>query len=268
MEKVKKGYFSHINLKDNHDKHVIAIMIFMGIDGKEMKTPVYFYNKMVEPYSSNFKRLYFHQDVNFEPVPRDDNKRSSLATCGKSGSGKSFQAGKLAEKYRLLYPNNPIYIISDVDKDPAYDNLKGMVRLPLQELVDEPILDLEELENSMVIFDDIEGITKDQAKAISQLRDSIYTKGRHHNIYVNGLQHNVTDGMKTRLLLQEIDVITVYPRECSNKQIRWYLDKYAELDKGLIDKILNIESRWLTLVFTWDVPLVIWEHGICCISDL
>src|SRR6478736_10362725 len=191
---------SFVNNEDRNDKHDIA-KVRVG-----RKTyHVYYYSGMKEPlikgeYSK--KILLDEHSPEFELVLRTDGQRNNLYTCGKSGSGKSYMSGQIARGYSQINKKNPVYLISGVDEDEAYDGIKTLKRLNIEEITEDPINDLSELSNSMVIFDDVEALPKSQIKALELLADMIYTRGRHHNITVNTIRHNVTDYKKTRTLLQ------------------------------------------------------------------
>ena len=89
------------------------------------------------------------------PCPKKD-KREIYYVAGASGSGKSFQARGIAERYKKLFPDREIYLISKLTEDETLDTMKTgkPSRINVETLLSNPIDNIDVFENSLVIFDD------------------------------------------------------------------------------------------------------------------
>lgn len=258
MASSKKGYLS-LSKVDEKNRHKVA---------KYGRHFIWFYPDMKDPPGKKFYKTIEFEKPNVHVVPRDDGSRENIYVAGKSGSGKSYWTGKHAEQYAMMYPDNIIYLISGIDEDRAYDSNDNIVRLDIDEITQDPIENLKELRDSLVIFDDVEMLNTKQVKAINALQKSIYTRGRHYNISAITIRHNITDYKDTRLILHELNQITFYPVQGCTSQIEGYLARYAGFDKSIIAKILALDSRWITIVYTWQVPIVITENLCSLVTSL
>ena len=90
-------------------------------------------------------------DSEFEIYPRKD-KRACWYIYAKSGAGKSSISSRIAENY-LDECGGKIGLISKKGNDPVLDRLPCK-RLDVGELIEDPIGDLNEIANSLIIADD------------------------------------------------------------------------------------------------------------------
>lgn len=98
-------------------------------------------------------------DEYFIPIIDPSQQRQVHYICGMSGSGKSTHAASIIKSYKHLYPKNNIYFFSNKPSDPVIDD-SLVTRVPFSmKLLKNPI-NLEMLKNSLVIFDDVEGISQ------------------------------------------------------------------------------------------------------------
>ena len=195
------------------------------------------------------------------PYP-NDKTRDVLYVAGPSNSGKSTYASKFALEYHKLYARRNIYIFSRVTFDEAFDDAFNPIYIKLNdELLDKPIT-TKELENSLCIFDDIDTLTDDEIrKNVLKLRDDILETGRHNNISVLVTSHQISNYKQTRTILNEATEITIYPRSGSTYHIIRVLKVYCGLNIEQINRILNLPSRWVTIVKSY--PLcVFYQTGI------
>ena len=51
--------------------------------------------------------------------PDKDTERITMYCCGAAGSGKSYFVAQYCEQYHKTFKNNPIYLISENNEDPA-----------------------------------------------------------------------------------------------------------------------------------------------------
>lgn len=178
--------------------------------------------------------------------PEKDRKVFYIA--GMSGSGKSTFASKLIDDYIKQYPRGRLWLFSNKDADPALDKHKKLVRIQLDEsLVDEP-LNLEELRNSLIIYDDVE-FTKNKAldRELERVRDLILQQGRSFGIQMIYIVHQLSNYKSSRIILNECHSITVFPSHVNRNQLDRVLTLYFGLSKEDIDRIEDMKSRAVTI---------------------
>lgn len=124
------------------------------------------------------------------PCPKKD-KREIFYVAGASGSGKSYQARGMAERYKKLFPEREIYLISKLNEDETLDTMKTgkPKRIKVDTLQSDPITDIGIFANSLVIFDDYDTFPAPMDKIVLRLIDDIASMGRHHNISMMCLSH-------------------------------------------------------------------------------
>ena len=203
----------------------------------------------------------FHSDeyvVNV--IPTDDpDQRDSIYVTGPSGSGKSCWISKFIGEYRERYPDRDIIVFSGKEEDPALDEW-NVQRVPLdEELVDNPV-GLEELENTLVVFDDIDQIgTKAVQDAVWKLRDKILELGRSKGISICTVAHQITNYKASRVCLNEADYVVFFPKSGSSYQLKYFLKNYAGMDKKQIARVMGLKSRAVVLKKTY--PMCVAYHN-------
>lgn len=209
-------------------------------------------------------------DGTLQPLP-NPNIREVLYIAGPAGSGKSYYMSKWLKESELIL-NKEIILFSRLQDDAAFDELGEITRVNISELGDDNI-PIDDLKDSICIFDDIE--TSENPKItryLEKLRDDCIKNGRDHSyngedIYVISTNHQVTDYKATRDLLNECTSLTVFPKSSGTYGIKYALQKYFGLGKNQIEKILNINSRWITLYKTYPAYCIT-EHQLFFLSDL
>lgn len=193
-----------------------------------------------------------------EDLPEEDNDESTYSSDSESSEGSFFD-----EQSDLDTDEDDE---EEEDDDPAFDYGAGSdnseikyVRID-ESLVEDPI-DPEELNKTLVIFDDIDTIPdKDQREYVTQLRNDLLETGRHVKCTMVNTSHHLTDYKRTRTLLNESTSVTFYPRMGGCSQIKRYLSVYAGMTRQQIDRILNLPSRWVTISRT--APMwVLYDRG-------
>lgn len=205
------------------------------------------YDKLKPEIQTEYNKHVHIHDGQFEIIPMmKDNQVQKCFVSGMSGSGKSTWISKYAQNYKKLFPKNEIYVISRHTEDEVIDKLKPK-RIKLDEEILDVDIDLKDLNNSLVIFDDIDTIpNKKINQLVSKLRDDLLENARHHNIYMCCVAHQILNYTKTRHLILESDTIVFFPRS-GGYQIRRFLKEYIGLDKDKINMIMKINSRWICL---------------------
>jgi hypothetical protein len=189
--------------------------------------------------------------------------RDVIMVGGKSGSGKSHTARNFATRYHMLWPRRPIHLVSYLKQDDTLDALKFLKRLdPAVEFRDGPP-GLEFFNDSLTIFDDIEGFQRDDPDMhdmLQQTIDMIATTGRHNSSSLLVASHLLTDYKRTRLFLGEAQKFVLFPNGCSMKQMTNLLGLYGGCDTDELRRIRRLPSRWVALCTTFP-SLVLYESG-------
>jgi len=210
--------------------------------------------------------LEFHTDKKLIPLP-DFTNRFVEYIAGPSGSGKSTIASGLAQEFRKMNPSTPIYMFSrtDAKEDPAFTKLK-LIQIPIDEsLLEDPIDITHEIqdEGCLLIFDDCGTIHNDKLrKEVEKLMSDAMEVGRKLNCNMIITNHLIIPNEKkfARTILNEMNMLTVFPKSGSAQQIRYVLKTYWGMANNQIDDILSINSRWIRISKNYP-QYVLWETG-------
>lgn len=185
-------------------------------------------------------------DGAFGVVPETLLERECVYVAAPSGAGKSYWCRAYAQDYNCLHPKNRVILFSKVEDDESLEGIKNLVKVPLDmALVDNPI-DMDELNDALVIFDDTDTVRdKEVAQAIDLLKNDILETGRHNRTSCVITSHLITSYAKTRTVLNECSRIVVYPKSGSAHGIRYCLKTYFGLDNTEITRLLKLRSRWV-----------------------
>jgi hypothetical protein len=184
----------------------------------------------------------------FSILPTNEKKaRDVFYICGPSGSGKSYVARSIAEEYKKLHPDRPVYLISKLTEDSTLDKLKYLIKIDPQKLVEKPITDLKPLEESLVIFDDIENFDKETDKAIQNLVNQIASTGRHNVTSMIYITHLLSDYKRTRLVLMEATHYVLYPQSTGAHALTYMLKTYLGMDTKEALALRKAGSRWVCI---------------------
>ena len=196
-------------------------------------------------------------------TPNKSVERSILYITGQSGSGKSYYTKDYATIYQKMFPKNDVFLFSAVQDVSTIDKIKGLKKINIfkPEFLEIEKIPLEEFQNSLVIFDDIDSIaSKVIKKKVWNVMSDILTMGRHFNISAVVTYHVATAGMETKLILNESQSITIFPSASGGRTLKYLLDSYLGLDKRQIEQIKKLDSRWVTILRLFP-RVVIHEKG-------
>jgi hypothetical protein len=174
--------------------------------------------------------------------------------AGPSGSGKSTIAARLAEQFKNMYPHKPIYIFSrtDSNQDPAFTKLRPIQVEIDESLIDNPLDITQEVTEGgcLMIFDDCNTIHNDKVKKeVDKLMSDAMEVGRKLNCNIIITNHLVIPNEKkfARTMLNEMNMMTIFPKSGSSQQIKYALKTYYGLDNKQIQKILSAPGRWVRI---------------------
>ena len=200
----------------------------------------------------------------FQVIPNFNAERSTVFIAGTSGSGKSYWASEYIKEYLKIYPDNPVYLITEaIDADPAFKDLK-LKKVNLEGILDDPI-DWNEFESCLVCFDDVDSLTGKMYKYIYELRNKLLMNSRKKGVSVITTSHSFS-GRDLVPVLNESQVIVFFGSNY-NRSLHYLLEKYIGLTKEGIKEVRSNKSRWMTFCKTFPNILVS-EKKIQTLNDL
>jgi adenosyl cobinamide kinase/adenosyl cobinamide phosphate guanylyltransferase len=197
--------------------------------------------------NKKYQAFQLPPESTFELCPNPKTERQIIYITGASGSGKSYYANKFMEKYKKMYPNNPIIIFSAIhDEDDSIKVEMNRIRID-ESLVDDPIK-VEELADTLCIFDDVDSISNKAIKtAVWNIMNECLQTGRHYRVSMIVTNHLSTAGHQTRIILNESHVIVVFPKSGSSRGIKYLLGNYCGLAKGDLEQVFREKTRAFTI---------------------
>jgi hypothetical protein len=196
------------------------------------------------PDEIDLRSLAGGSSSHFQIIPSPA-ERDVLYVCGKSGSGKSYHIKNYCMEYHKEHPKYTIYLISPKKDDTSFKEIKKyMMQLRLDDEFINTEIGLDDLANSMIIFDDIESITdKRLREKVFKLLNLCLTAGRSSHISVAVVSHCPTNGKETKLMLLENSHCSFFPNYLSDYSLNYLCKNYLGLGKTHIDKILKTNDR-------------------------
>jgi len=214
------------------------------------------------------------EDGNFIPIPNPKFDSNVYYLNGPRGSGKTYLSVSIAEMYNELHPDRNIYIFSQTattdQNTKLYGRLKNLQVMVLDDTLITNPLKLEELRDSLCIFDDYNTLgevsiqegkktkTYNLSKAVQKIIDDVIQNGRHYNISSIICSHMMFAYAKSRQILEELNYLVFY-RDTGSRHKRKYLQDFMGLEKQDVTNILARKSRW-TLVSKMSPRFVLTEY--------
>lgn len=204
--------------------------------------------------------IFILNDGILSPVPDIAKERDTIFVAGKSGSGKSYWTAGYLDNYCQLFPDNDLFMFSNVREDPAFARFEEggpkrtkdkMTRIVLdkdylEEIESGESINAEDLANSAVIFDDVDMITNKKIKEhIVNLRRECLEVGRHYNITVICTAHRICNNSQTKDMLNECDKTVIFPKSSNKQGITYFLSTYENFNTNQIRELLSLPSRWV-----------------------
>lgn len=193
-------------------------------------------------------------------------ERSVSYIAGPSGSGKSSYAAGLMQSFHKIFPEKDIFVFSrtDAKNDPVFKGIKFNQINVDESLINDPIDITTELSNgALVLFDDCNTIQNDKLKKIvDSIMNDIMEVGRKLNIWIIITNHLVIPNERkmARTIMNEMQNFTFFPKSGTVQQISYCLKTYFGLSKKQIQKIIELDSRWVTIYKNYPMCIV-YDHG-------
>ena len=265
------------------------------ITKKEIKEISYYIAKDESPTNRKLKEIYdlFKQNTDkdnklaikgneIELLPTLENHQvDNLYVVGRSGSGKSTFIGKYVEKFLNLFGSDcPVYLFSSkpVDSEQAYQSFLDNIHqifLSKEELEqyinnEDGVSPYEHFINpkgkSIVIFDDMEDLSKKVCELAKSIQSNILKTGRSSGIYTINCRHILNSGQKTKDLFVECNKLILFPLGIPRLHLDYMLTKYLGFGKASIAELLNTKSRWICL--STRVPMFILDEYRCYLPQI
>ena len=215
------------------------------------------------------KKNYFDKlqitDGKLQQIPDTTTERQCIMIVGACGSGKSYYSNNYIKEYRKSYKKNPIYFFSVLDKDDSIND-KIVKRVTVDNSwINEP-LTIDDVPNSLCVFDDIEMIKeKDIKQSVFDFINSILTTGRHTNTSIILTVH-YPNGKYIRNFLSECHCFVYFPFG-GNRSTNYILENYIGINKKDIQFIKKLKTRWACVYKNYP-QCVLTEHNLFALSDL
>lgn len=223
-------------------------------DDKLVKVYYEILNKLKE--SNN--RLVLKGNQRLMPIP-NQNKAERVYVCGISGSGKSYFSAEYIKNYLRLNKGNDFILTSQIETDAVLDKIQP-TRISPEELLEDGV-EIDDIKDSIWMFDDVYSIEdkKDRNQIVS-VTDNLCELSRHYNTSLLITSHLISNGLISRRVLNEATKIVLFPK--SNKRnINYFLEKYERFDRHLINRILNLNSRYVCIDKQNSHHIVLYEKG-------
>ena len=218
--------------------HLVSVSDHFKQEGDDDKTD--------EGLIKEFRQLKIANDAKFQQVPNPKTEREILYITGRSGSGKSTYTRKYLEEYKKKFKDRPIYMFSALPEDESLDSVEPK-RIALDESMTTDPIAVEDLKDSVVIFDDIDVLSNKKIRdEVYKILNQVLEIGRHYNITAIVTNHLPTNGKDTRRILNEAHSFTYFPHAASGR-IKYFLTEYLGLDKKTTAYIKRQNSRWCTI---------------------
>lgn len=216
-------------------------------------------------YYSNKRSRNRKAQGKFNVIPNQKMGFDVVYICGAMGQGKTYQACRLGEMYRRIYPESNIYIFSQKTSDPSFDNSNtlGARRILIDDKFNKKEFDIvksTEFHNSMLIFDDFMSFSnKHTVEKICNLLIQCITLGRQYHIYTVITSHLFYTCKNRELymnLYNEVQKIYWF-RGVNAYQLRYVLKNYWGYSNRQIEDFLNFDrnSRY-TMINRYPAHLV------------
>jgi hypothetical protein len=174
--------------------------------------------------------------------------------AGPSGAGKSTYLAGLLRRYLKLRPGAEVYLFSRGagTDEPAFDDLRPAIK---QVVLDEDLVkappDVTKMEpGTALVFDDVGTIHDDKLrKAVEKIIMDCAEVGRKYSIYLLVTSHLIipADRNFARVMMNEMQYLTVFPGGGGGSAISYVLKKHVCLRTKQIERVNETESRWVRI---------------------
>lgn len=179
-------------------------------------------------------------------LPLDEHE--TIFVTGAPNCGKTYLTNEFTKAYIKMFQRQVFLFTCVKNDDTLKKDIENYIRVPIDnDLLEEPIK-LEDLSNSLCIFDDIESSEFPHATAYAyNLLSEICKAGRHENISVIFINQECRMGKKTKAILTMLTKLVIFPKSASFYQTSRLLKDYIGLGNDQITDIFKSKSRWVAI---------------------
>lgn len=200
-----------------------------------------------------------------KPTFNKDEERKVIYISGMSGCGKSTFVSMMIDNYKRIFPDNRILFFSNKPTDPEIDKHEFVIRIELNEDIYNDPFTLDDLKNSLVVFDDTEYIKDKEINIeLDRLRDLILQQGRSYHISFCYISHQLNNYRQSRIILNETHLCVLFPQMTTTYSLKYLLEKYFGFTKHDVAKLKTLPSRWVAI--NKMPPAVIHDKGVYMIE--
>lgn len=227
LSSTKKHISNKVCLNDEHGQIVYVDETF--IEGK------------------SFNSINLKENEIARIIPQTNIERSTFYSFARSGSGKSTSILHICEEYYKVNKKTKFYIFSALEEDKTFDDSKiKFKRIKLDATFLKTEIPFSEFQNSVSIFDDIDCLPNRKGgikEKVMKILNALLQLGRHARSSVFIANHCSTQGIDTKIILNESMWFILFPSRSSPKQLAYLLESYVGLDNKAIKKLVNIPTR-------------------------
>jgi len=185
-----------------------------------------------------------------------------MAIFAPSGAGKSTFCATVITNYKIKHKKNKVYMISPTKDDEAYDSVKNIEYIKIDDSILSDKLSFTEFQDCLIVFDDSELLSNSKPinSAIEIFRNQILENGRKRDISAIIINHVAQNGFQTKKVLNECNIVILYPK--SNFSLVSRLTKqYYGFGKEELDYIRSVRSRWIAVKRSYPQSILS-EHAL------
>jgi len=167
-----------------------------------------------------------------------------IYVCGRRGSGKSTYCNEYIKSY-VSATDGKVFFVSRFQDDPSITLPERSMRLDITDL---ECVELEELSNSLIVFDDIHNssYSRQEVNYLQKFILDVIQNSRHFDLSCLITSHMISNYQKTRDILSELSALVIFPQYSTGYQIERALRVYIGLSKKQIHDIFELSgSRWV-----------------------
>ena len=179
-----------------------------------------------------------------DPTASKSEYRHTQYIAGPAGCGKSVLVAGLVTKFRLIWPDYPVFGVckTTLEDDRAYAGI-GIRQVPLEMMkskkdteADGHLKDLFGDAGCLLLFDDWDSFAKKERATVLQLMTDVLNLGRKMRISVIVTSHRITNYLETRAIIEESEFVTLFPQDTLKARLE-YLGDCIGLPPGLINSV-------------------------------
>lgn len=194
---------------------------------------------------------------NIELLPNLNYERDNIYISAPSRSGKTYFTKEFIKKYKVLHPNNKIFLFSKKSSDKSIDDIEP-IRIKIindDETSNDEIIeklnniDYADFNNSLIVFDDIENISSNEKikKKVMEISNEILNLGADKKITIVNISHVMMNYRFTKNIINESQTIVMFPNSGIHKQYENFNKEYIGIEKNQFKDIINTNSRWVVI---------------------